>query len=131
MKELAQAETIDSYISAAPTEVRLILEKVRRTIRKAAPGAEETIKYRLPTFVLHGNLVHFGAFKNHIGFYATPGGNAAFRKELSAYQGAKGSVQFPLKEPMPLDLITRMVKFRVKENMVRQAAKSKKRTRNS
>jgi uncharacterized protein YdhG (YjbR/CyaY superfamily) len=105
------------------------LEKVRAAIRKAAPGAEETIKYRLPTFVLHGNLVHFGAFKNHIGFYATPGGNAAFRKELSVYNGAKGSVQFPLGQPLPLDLISRMVKFRVKENLARQAAKSKKRTR--
>ena len=131
MKDLAQPATIDSYISAAPAEVRPILEEVRATIRKAAPGAEETIKYRLPTFVLHGNLVHFGAFKNHIGFYATPGGHAAFRKELSAYEGAKGSVQFPLKEPMPLDLITRMVKFRVKENMARQAAKPKKRTHSS
>ena len=131
MKDLAQPATIDSYISAAPAEVRPILEKVRATIRKAAPGAEETIKYRLPTFVLHGNLVHFGAFKNHIGFYATPGGNAAFRKELSAYEGAKGSVQFPLKEPMPLDLISRMVKFRVKENLARQTAKSSKPTRSS
>lgn len=129
MKELAQHETIDSYISAAPKEVRPILEKVRATIRKAAPGAEETIKYRLPTFVLHGNLVHFGAFKHHIGFYATPGGNAEFRKELSAYKGAKGSVQFPLDEPMPLDLISRMVRFRVKENMARAATAKEKKPR--
>jgi len=126
MKDLAEPATIDSYISAAPKEVRPILDSVRATIRKAAPDAEETIKYRLPTFVLHGNLVHFGAFKNHIGFYATPGGNAAFRKELSAYKGAKGSVQFPLEEPMPLNLISRIVKFRVKENMARGAARPKK-----
>jgi uncharacterized protein YdhG (YjbR/CyaY superfamily) len=127
--EAANSRTIDEYISGSPVEVRNLLKKVRATIRKAAPDAEEAIKYRLPTFVLHGNLVHFGAFKSHIGFYATSGGNAAFRKELSAYKGAKGSVQFPLDQPLPLDLISRMVKFRVKENLARQAAKSKKRTR--
>ena len=129
--EAANPSTIDEYISGSPSEIQQLLKKVRATIRKAAPDAEETIKYRLPTFVLHGNLVHFGAFKNHIGFYATPGGNAAFRKELSVYDGAKGSVQFPLDQPLPLDLISRMVKFRVKENLARQAAKSKKRTRST
>jgi uncharacterized protein YdhG (YjbR/CyaY superfamily) len=124
--EAANPTTIDEYIAGSPEEVRPLLKKVRATIRKAAPGAEEAIKYRLPTFILHGNLVHFGAFKKHIGFYATPGGNAAFRKELSAYNGAKGSVQFPLDQPMPLDLIRRIVEFRVKENIARAAAKSKK-----
>jgi uncharacterized protein YdhG (YjbR/CyaY superfamily) len=112
-------ETIDDYIAGFPPDVQAILEKIRATIRKAAPDAEEAIKYRLPTFVLNGNLVHFGAFKKHIGFYATPTGNQKFREELSAYQGAKGSVQFPLDKPIPFGLITRMVKFRVKENLRR------------
>jgi uncharacterized protein YdhG (YjbR/CyaY superfamily) len=84
-------KTIGDYIAAYPPKVRAILEKLRATIRKAAPAAEGAIKYRLPTFVLHGNLVHFGAFKKHIGFYATPTGNKQFRQDLSAYQGAKGA----------------------------------------
>jgi uncharacterized protein YdhG (YjbR/CyaY superfamily) len=119
-------KTIDDYIDGFPPEVRVILEKLRATIRKAAPGAEEAIKYRLPTFVLSGNLVHFGAFKKHIGFYATPTGNKQFREELSAYQGAKGSVQFPLDKPIPYGLVSKMVKFRVKENLERSMAKRKK-----
>ena len=119
-------ETIDDYIADFPPDVQAILEKLRATIRKAAPDAEEAMKYRLPTFVLNGNLVHFGAFKKHIGFYATPTGNEKFRKELSVYEGAKGSVQFPLDEPIPYDLVSRMVKFRVKENLEKAAAKRKK-----
>jgi len=119
---------IDDYIADFPTDVQVILEKIRATIRKAAPGATEAIKYRLATFVLSGNLVHFGAFKNHIGFYATPTGNKEFRKELSAYQGAKGSVQFPLDKPIPFGLVSKMVKFRVKENLDRAVAKGKKRS---
>jgi uncharacterized protein YdhG (YjbR/CyaY superfamily) len=118
--------TIDDYIAGFPADVRAILQKLRATIRKAAPAAEEAIKYRLPTFVLHGNLVHFGAFKKHIGFYATPTGNQQFRKELSAYEGAKGSVQFPLDKPIPCGLVSRMVKFRVKENLERSITKRKK-----
>ena len=118
-------KTIDNYIAGFPTEVRVILQKLRATIRKAAPGAEEAIKYRLPTFVLSGNLVHFGAFKKHIGFYATPTGNKKFREELSAYKGAKGSGQFPLDKPIPYGLVSRMVKFRVKKNLERARAKSK------
>jgi uncharacterized protein YdhG (YjbR/CyaY superfamily) len=118
--------TIDAYIAGFPPDVRAILQKLRATIRNAAPAAEEAINYRLPTFVLHGNLVHFGAFKKHIGFYATPTGNKQFRKELSAYQGAKGSVQFPLDRPIPYGLVSRMVKFRVKENWERFIAKRKK-----
>ena len=121
-------KNINDYIATFPPDVQVILEKIRATIRKAAPGAEEAIKYRLPTFVLDGNLVHFGAFKKHIGFYATPTGNKQFRDELSAYEGAKGSVQFPLDKPMPLGLISKMVKFRVKENLARAAAKKKKRS---
>jgi uncharacterized protein YdhG (YjbR/CyaY superfamily) len=119
-------ETIDDYIAGFPPEVRAILEKLRATIRKAAPEAVEAIKYRLPTFVLDGNLVHFGAFKKHIGFYATPTGNKQFRKELSVYEGAKGSVQFPLDKPMPCGLVSKMVKFRVKENLERSMAKRNK-----
>ncbi len=120
-------KTIDEYIAGFPDDVQEILEKVRMTIRKAAPDAEETIKYRMPTFTLKGNLVHFGAFKNHIGFYPTPTGTEKFKKELSVYQGAKGSVRFPLDNPMPYGLITQIVKFRVKENLARAAAKQKKR----
>ena len=119
-------KTLDEYIAEFPAEVQVILEKLRATIRKAAPGAEEAIKYRLPTFVLNGNLVHFGAFKKHIGFYATPTGNEKFRKELSAYEGAKGSVRFPLDRPIPFGLVSKMVKFRVKENLARSVTKKQK-----
>jgi uncharacterized protein YdhG (YjbR/CyaY superfamily) len=119
-------KSIDDYIAGFPPDVRVILQKLRATIRKTAPAAEEAIKYRLPTFVLHGNLVHFGAFKKHIGFYATPTGNKQFRQELSAYQGAKGSVQFPLDKPIPYGLVSKMVKFRVQENLERSPAKKKK-----
>ena len=108
---------IDKYISTFPKEIQIILEQVRATIRKAAPGAEETIKYAIPTFVLNGNLVHFAAFKNHIGFYPVPSGIKAFKEELSNYKQGKGSIQFPLNKPMPLSLITKIVKFRVKENL--------------
>ena len=119
-------QTIDEYIAGFPPDVQAILEKIRRTIRKAAPDAEETIKYRMPTFTLKGNLVYFAAFKRHIGFYPVPTGIAKFKKELSVYKGAKGSVQFPLDQPMPYDLISKIVKFRVKENLARAAAKGKK-----
>ena len=112
----SKPKSIDEYISGFPEDIRKIIEEVRVTIRKAAPGAEEAIRYDIPTFILNGNLVHFAAFKNHIGFYATPSGNEAFAKELSAYKGGKGSVQFPLDQPMPLDLIRRIVEFRVGEN---------------
>ncbi len=108
---------IDTYISSFPDEVQIILEEIRTTIRQAAPDAVETIKYAMPTFVLNGNLVHFAAFKNHIGFYPVPSGIEAFKKELSVYKGAKGSVQFPINEPMPHGLISKIVKFRVIENV--------------
>ena len=116
---------IDEYIAGFPTEVQEILEQIRRTIRKAAPGAEETIKYKMPTFTLNGNLVYFAAFKNHIGFYPPVTGFAAIRKELSIYEGPKGSLIFPFDEPIPFDLISRIVKFRVKENLTRAEAKRK------
>lgn len=120
------AKTIDEYIAGFPPDVQRKLEELRMTIRKAAPHAEETIKYRMPTFTLNGNLVHFAAFKEHIGFYPVPTGIEAFKKELSAYKGGKGSVQFPLDKPIPFDLIRRIVKFRVKENSERAEAKEKR-----
>jgi len=125
----AGPQTIDEYIAGYPPDVQAILQRIRAIIRKAAPGAEEAIRYRLPTFVLNGNLVHFGAFKSHIGFYPTPTGTARFEKELSVYKGAKGSVQFPLDRPIPYDLITRIVEFRVKESLEKAAAKGKKTVR--
>ena len=108
--------SIDHYISNFPLEIQVLLQLVRSTIHEAAPEAIETIKYAMPTFVLHGNLVHFAAFKNHIGFYPVPSGIEAFKQELSMYKGAKGSVQFPYTHPLPLDLISRIVVFRVEEN---------------
>jgi len=109
---------IDEYIAGFPKGVQEILEKVRMTVRKAAPDAEEAIKYRMPTFTLNGNLVHFAAFKNHIGFYPAPTGIEAFKDELSAYKGGKGSVQFPLDQPIPFDLIRRIVEYRVKKKLL-------------
>lgn len=122
----ATPKTMDEYISIFPHDVQRILKKVRRVIQKAAPDAEETISYQIPTFTLKGNLVHFAAFKNHIGFYPTSTGTAKFQKELSAYQGGKGSVRFPLDKQIPYDLIGKIVKFRVKENLERAKAKAAK-----
>ena len=118
-----QFKTIDEYISTFPDDMRTILNQVRQTIRAAAPEAQETINYQMPTFTLNGNLVHFAGFKNHIGFYPTPTGIEAFKDELSVYKGAKGSVQFPLDQPMPLPLIRRIVEYRVKENSERKPGK--------
>lgn len=116
MKSPASAPaTIDDYIAGFPKDVQKILQKVRTTIRKAAPGAQEAIKYGIPTFTLNANLVHFGAYAKHIGFYPAPSGTAKFRSELAPYASGKGSVRFPLDEPIPYDLITRIVKFRVEE----------------
>lgn len=115
--------TIDEYIASFPADVQEKLQQVRATIKKAAPDAEETIKYAMPTFVLNGNLVYFAGFKNHIGFYATPKGNEAFQKELSAYKQGKGSIQFPLDQPIPFDLISRMVTYRVEENLGKSITK--------
>jgi uncharacterized protein YdhG (YjbR/CyaY superfamily) len=113
----AEPKNIDEYIAGFPKDIQERLKKVRATIREAAPAAEEAIKYRMPTFVLNGNLVHFAAFKNHIGFYPAPQGIEEFKEELSAYKGAKGSVQFPYDRPIPLDLISRIVKFRAAQNL--------------
>jgi len=120
--------TIDQYIAAFPPDVQKILQQVRMTIGKAAPDAVEAMKYGIPTFVLGENLVHFGGFKTHVGFYPSPSGIAAFKKELSPYEGAKGSVKFPLDKGMPLALITRIVKFRVQETRRKTAKKTAKKT---
>lgn len=110
------AKDIDQYITTFPPEIQAILNQVRAAIQQAAPEAKETIKYGIPTFELNGNLVHFAAFQKHLGFYPVPSGMQAFERELSAYKQGKGSVQFPLGQPMPLDLIARIVRFRVEEN---------------
>ncbi len=120
-------KNIDDYISTFPKDVQDVLQEIRKTIHKAAPDAEEAISYQLPTFKLNGNLVHFAAWKNHIGFYPTPSGTKEFQKEISKYAFAKGSIQFPLDEPMPLSLITKIVKYRVKESQEKQKAKLSKR----
>ena len=120
---IARARTprsIDEYIESYPPEVQTLLQEMRETIRKAAPGAGEAISYRIPTFKLNGNLVHFAAFKNHIGFYPTSSGILAFKKELSGYKISRGTVQFPMDKPMPLDLVRRIVRFRVKESLSKQ-----------
>jgi uncharacterized protein YdhG (YjbR/CyaY superfamily) len=111
-----QFRTIDEYIKTFPEDIQSILKKMRQAIAEAAPEASETISYQMPTFTLNGNLVHFAAYKNHIGFYPTPSGIEAFKKELSHYKGAKGSVQFPIDKPVPYDLVKKIVLFRVEEN---------------
>lgn len=115
---------IDQYIALFPKDVRTRLADIRNVIRTAAPGAEEAIKYQMPTFVLNGNLVHFAAFTHHIGFYPAPMGIEKFKRELSQFKGAKGSVQFPLDRPVPLNLIGRIVAYRVRQNLAKAAVKS-------
>ena len=111
-----QPATVDDYIAAFPDDVQAKLQAVRDAIREIAPDAEEAIKYQLPTFVLRGkNLVHFGGFKHHIGFYPTPSGTDRFQAEIAGYKHAKGSIQFPLNEPIPFDLIREITTFRVAE----------------
>jgi len=117
---------INEYIEAFPPHIQNILQEVRETIQKAAPEATEKISYALPTFYLQGNLVHFAAFTSHLGFYALPSGNKEFQEELSKYKTGKGSIQFPLNEPMPHTLIEKIVKFRVAENLEKAALKNKK-----
>jgi len=117
-------KNVDDYIAAQPRNVAAILEKIRRTIKKAAPEAEEAISYQMPAYKYHGRLVYFAAFKKHIGFYPMASRIAAFKKELSAYKGAKGSVQFPLDKPIPLNLVKRIVKYGVKENLEKENMKN-------
>ncbi len=123
--EKVTPKTIDEYIAGFPKDVQEILQKIRMTVKKAAPEAQETIKYGMPTFILNGNLVYFAAFKKHIGFYPPPTGLEKFKKELSAYAGPKGSLIFPLDQPIPYDLIHEIVVFRVRENLERAEAKRK------
>lgn len=125
----ATPKTIDEYIAGFPKEVQARLKEIRKTIRKAAPAAEEKISYRIPAFALHGNLIYFAAFKNHIALYPAPRGVAKFKDELSAYEGGKGTVQFPLDRPIPFDLISRIVKFRVEENLAGAKTKPKAKTK--
>jgi len=115
------ATTIDEFIAAYPPAMQEKLRKMRDTIRKAAPDATETIKYGIPTFVLNGNLVHFAGYEHHIGFYPAPSGIVEFKKELSVYESAKGSVRFPLDKPLPLKLVAQIVKFRVAENRAKKS----------
>lgn len=115
MKKVSIA-TVDDYIAGFPPPVKKLLSTLRKTIKSAAPKAEELISYQMPAYKYKGVLVYFAAFEKHIGFYATPTGHSAFKKELSGYKTGKGSVQFPLTEPLPLDLIKRIVQFRLKEN---------------
>ena len=118
---------MDEYIAGFPNDVQEILQKIRMTIRKAAPDAEETIKYQIPTFTRKGNLVHFAAFKKHIGFYPPAKGDEKFKNEISVYEGANGNLRLPLDKPIPYALISKIVKLRVKENLEIAEAKGKKR----
>jgi uncharacterized protein YdhG (YjbR/CyaY superfamily) len=114
---MVKAENVDQYISSFPQQTQELLQQVRMAIKKAAPKADEVISYQMPAYEQNGALVYFAGYKNHIGFYPTAAGIAAFQKELSVYKGAKGSVQFPLDKPLPLALIGRIVKLRVKQNL--------------
>jgi len=116
---------IDEYIAGFPEPIQAKLEKMRRTIRKAAPQASETISYQIPTFALEGNLVHFAAFKSHISFFPTSSGIEKFKRELSGYKGSRGTVRFPLDQPIPLPLVAKIVKFRVAENLARAKKRRK------
>ncbi|WPP49066.1 iron chaperone [Catalinimonas niigatensis] len=126
IKQETTPQSIDEYIAAFPQEIQEVLESIRQTIRQAAPDAGETISYKIPTFTLHGNLVHFSAYKHHIGFYPGPTGIESFKRNLLEYKSAKGSVQFPLSRPMPYALISKMVAYRVKENLEKAEVKKKR-----
>lgn len=119
------AQNIDAYIAGFPPEVQERLAAIRAVVRDVAPEAREAIKYGLPTFILQGNLVHFGAFKHHIGFYPTPSGLEQFKDELTQFKSSTGAVQFPLDQPLPLDLIRQITAFRVQENTSKGARKGK------
>ena len=124
---MKKAKDIDEYIASHPKELQDILQKIRTTIRKAAPDADETIKYQMPTFTLNGNLIHFAAYKKHIGVYPVPRGDEQFKDELARYDGQKSTARFPLDKPIPFGLIGRIVKFRAKQN--REKAKAKQNLR--
>lgn len=122
-------QTIDEYIATFPAATQVLLNQIRNIIREAAPEATEKISYQMPTFFLAGNLVHFAGYSKHIGFYPAASGIAAFSEEISIYKNGKGSVQFPINLPLPSDLIQRIVRFRVKENLEKAAFKSLKKTK--
>jgi uncharacterized protein YdhG (YjbR/CyaY superfamily) len=121
--------TIDEYIALFPEDIQKKLQELRATINASAPEATEKISYQMPTFYLKGNLVYFAAFKSHIGFYPAPRGIEAFKEELAIYEGSKGTVRFPLDQPLPLDLIGKIVKFRAAENLKKAESRSGKRNR--
>jgi len=118
-------QTVDDYIAGFPAEIQVILPQIRSIIREIVPDADEVISYQMPTYRLHGNLVHFAAFKHHIGFYPAPSGVTAFEQELAPYKHAKGSIRFPLDEPIPYALIRKIVEFRVEENLEKVRRKGK------
>ena len=122
------AGNIDEYIERFPENVQTILQKLRVTIRKAAPGAEEVISYQMPAFKYHGMLVYFAGYKNHIGFYPTSSPMKVFKKELAGYKTSKGAIQFPIEKAIPSTLVRNIVKFRIKENLEKESAKWKKKT---
>ena len=117
--ETLKPKDVDEYISMFPDNIQELLKEIRATIKEAAPKAEEVISYQMPAYKFHGMLIYFAAFKNHIGLYPMVSGINKFKEELSVYKGAKGSVQFPQNKPLPIELIARIVKFRVKENLER------------
>lgn len=119
-------ESIDAYIASFPEEIQTILQALRASIKSAAPDAQEKISYQMPTFALKGNLVYFAAYKNHIGFYPTSSGIEAFKDDLAGYKSSKGAIQFPINAPLPLELISRIVEFRVAENLQKAAEKANK-----
>jgi uncharacterized protein YdhG (YjbR/CyaY superfamily) len=127
MEKKAGPNSIDEYIALFPDETQKLLQEVRATIHAAAPDAEEKISYQMPAFAQKGILVYFAGWKDHIGFYPTSSGIQAFKQELSDYKSSKGSVKFPLDRPLPLDLITKIVKFRLAENLKRAGEKSRNR----
>jgi uncharacterized protein YdhG (YjbR/CyaY superfamily) len=130
LKPAKLPDTIDAYIARFPRQVQAVLKQVRQAIRKAAPEAEEKISYQMPAFAQHGNLVYFGAWKEHVGLYpASRGVFAAFKKELAPYAPSKGTVKFPLDQAMPLALIGKITKFRLKENLEKEALRKAKRAK--
>lgn len=125
MQKAVKVKSVDEYIATFPKKTQVLLKQILATIKKAAPTAEEVISYNMPGYKLHGALVYFAGYENHIGFYSTPTGNSEFAKELSAYKTGKGSVQFPLDKPLPITLITKIVKYRVKQNQLKALSKKK------
>jgi len=128
-KSLPSPKNIDEYIARFPDDIQEILEKIRETIQEAAPDAKEVISYQMPAFHLHGNLVYFAAWKTHIGFYPPVAEGTEFKHEVAAYEGAKGNLQFPLSQPIPYDLIRKIVKLRIQENLAAALAKKAKQIR--